>query len=179
MKPSGWYQLRKAAGVCCGSWTCKHPREAKSAFCEMHLRNRHKAQRTWATRQYMAHKLAGICVGHGIRCTNPAPEDRLRCDACADMGRVAAAKYGRTTRGKAKRRAALKRWRKDRIEKGLCIRCDNEIVTETLCEDHRQDMRRKLCASQGKKWTPKVAKRARAPMLPVEHYASARMAVDL
>lgn len=176
--PKGWYQLRKAADLCCGSWTCKRPR-SHGVFCEVHQRNRVKAQKTATMKRYLAHKLGGICVGRGATCKSPQPADTLLCASCTEENAANARRYRRSYRGRAKRRAHLKRWRKARIERGMCVRCDKELATETLCEEHRQEMRRRVCALQGRVWEPKVAKRAQAPMLPVEHYAAARMAVDL
>ena len=70
-----------------------------------------------------ARKRMGACVN--LHCTNPAAPDRVKCPSCLDTADRARAKFI-----------------KQRKERGICVRCRNELAPDATtihCETCRKD----------------------------------------
>jgi hypothetical protein len=138
--------------------------------------------------QYLARKLAGLCVRQG--CAHPQRETALTCAEHARYhDRCKTSWYRKSKRNRAKHLACTKRWRERALERGLCCICARRaLYTETLCRPcharrHAADRKRRpvslarrcrLCRQPGHNWL--TCRLRGADRAPLEEFALARRA---
>lgn len=140
--------------------------------------------------EYMARKLAGICVQ--AHCKSQAGEAHVRCDKHAEKMREASRRWWREHADKrVEYRKRLRKQRTARRRIGQCYQCSLPAVTRTRCAKHRQEhndreaarrggrkLRRRACAVCGVfgHLRPTCPVRAQIGAAPLAAYATARIA---
>jgi hypothetical protein len=147
MIPWPWlntYRKLRALGLCTysrrGGYCTNLTKGA--TVCSEHRERMRKFTRISSKKKYYERKLNAQCV----RCGSPEQDTSL-CRTCYTvvLDRVRAK---RSRRYRQKRNAYERSRREKRTSQGMCIRCNQELVTTIYCEFHRREQianARKYC----------------------------------
>lgn len=128
------YAAKRDAGIC--TWGSCRRAATDGVLCKPHRLAHRKLVCKRLRRIYWTKKEAGLCVAR--YCESQAREDSVFCQACTEKNSRDHKRYRSSEKGKTWYRKYQQKKRQDRIDRGLCIRCDRKLATKTVCEVHRQ-----------------------------------------
>jgi hypothetical protein len=153
------YAARKAARLCMGSAHCKFPRAPGTTRCTHCQRVRSawfaKHDAAKVREAYYEAKVAGRCTRSGCK----EPSELTLCPKHMAEQAARMAQVRRTKRYRQRMATAERRRLGARFAAGKCRHCERELVTETLCQVHRDlDAIRSEIARRARGQQPSQAK---------------------
>lgn len=129
------YAAKRAAGIC--TWGACRRKSRLGVLCKDHRRRHRDVSNRCHRARYVEKKVAGICVTKS--CTSASREDAVFCEPCTKKHTEERRRFTSSEKGRKWHRRYQARRRKDRADRGLCLRCDTPRVTKTLCDEHRRE----------------------------------------